>query len=122
MVWQGGGVRSIPAVAIVGRAVYLLVDSGVQMNPHFIDIIRSILSRHHVSRAGLFGSCARDEASSESDVDILVEIRPEASILDFVGLKLELEDALKQNVDLVEYSTVKSLLRERILAEEVPIL
>jgi len=92
------------------------------MNPHTLEIIRSVLSRHRVSRAGLFGSFARGEASFESDVDVLVELDPKTSLLDYVALKLELEDALSRNVDLVEYDSMKPLLRDRILAEQVSIL
>jgi len=44
------------------------------------------------------------------------------SLLDFVGLKLEIEEALGRKVDLVEYSTIKPLLKERILNEQVVIL
>jgi predicted nucleotidyltransferase len=44
------------------------------------------------------------------------------SLLDFVGLKIEIEEALGRKVDLVEYDTIKPLLKDRILREEVPIL
>ncbi len=82
-------------------------------------IIMPILKRHGVSRAGLFGSVARGESGDHSDIDLLVEIGQDISLLDFVGLKQELEDALGRPVDLVEYSTIKPLLRDRILAEQV---
>lgn len=59
---------------------------------------------------------------ADSDIDILVEIGKDISLLDFVGLKLELEEALKNKVDLVEYKTIKPLLKERILKEQVMIL
>jgi len=39
-----------------------------------------------------------------------------------VGLKLEIEEALRKKVDLVEYNTIKPLLKERILKEQVVIL
>ena len=82
-----------------------------------------ILKKYDLKRAGVFGSVVRGELGEENDVDILVEIeRDDMSLLDFVGIKLELEDALGRKVDLVEYNTIKPLLRERILAEEVPIL
>ncbi len=71
---------------------------------------------------GLFGSVLRREARENSDIDILVEIEDDISLLDFVGLKLEIEEALGRKVDLVEYSTIKPLLRERILKEQVEIL
>jgi hypothetical protein len=85
--------------------------------------ITPILRRYGVSKAGVFGSLVRGEADKESDVDILVEItKSDVSLLDFVGLKLELEEALGKKVDLVEYSTIKPLLKEIILNEEVAVL
>jgi hypothetical protein len=92
------------------------------MNEELVNTIRSTLSRHNVRRAGLFGSFARGEATLESDVDLLVDRDPGISLFDFVALKLELQDVLSRNVDLVEYSTIRSLLRETILAEQIVIL
>ena len=62
-----------------------------------------ILRRNDVKRAGIFGSYARGDNKKNSDVDILGEIKNNISLLDFVGLKLELEEALGKEVDLVEY-------------------
>jgi len=84
--------------------------------------ILPILKSHHVKRAGLFGSFARGEISLNSDLDVLVEIEDDISLLDFVAIKLELEETLGRKVDLVEYGTIKPLLRESILSEEVAIL
>jgi len=84
--------------------------------------ILPILQRYGVKRVGLFGSCVRGEMREDSDVDILVEIEKDISLLDFVGIKLELEEALGRKIDLVEYSTIKPLLKERILDEQVVIL
>ena len=81
-----------------------------------------ILMRHGVKRAGIFGSTARGERRRGSDIDVLVEIDSDISLLDFVGIKLDLEEALGMRVDLVEYSTIKPLVRDRILKEEVVIL
>ncbi len=83
--------------------------------------ILPILQKHHVIKAGIFGSFAKAEATEESDVDILVELGKEISLLDFVGIKLELEDALQRDVDLVEYQSIKPALREQILSEEIRI-
>ncbi|NCO23737.1 MAG: hypothetical protein COZ07_06885 [Candidatus Infernicultor aquiphilus] len=84
--------------------------------------ILSILKRYNVKRAGIFGSVVRGEENKESDIDILVEIVGRMSLLDFAGLKLELEEALGQRVDLGEYSTIKPMIKEQILSEEVSIL
>ncbi len=84
--------------------------------------ILPILQRYGVKKIGLFGSFIRGEMREDSDVDILVEIEKDISLLDFVGLKIEIEEALGEKVDLVEYNTIKPLLRERILKEQVVIL
>ena len=84
--------------------------------------ILPILQRYGVKRVGLFGSYVRGEMRKDSDIDILVEIEKDISLLDFVGLKLEIEEVLGKKVDLVEYNTIKPLLRERILKEQVVIL
>ena len=82
--------------------------------------ILPILKKYGVTRAGIFGSVVRGEAKEDSDVDILVEIEKRMSLLDFVGLKLELEEALGRRVDLGEYSTIKPIIRKQILSEEMP--
>ena len=91
-----------------------------------IDEVKSkaipILKRYGVKKAAIFGSVVRGEAEASSDIDILVEIEGDMSLLDFVGLKIEIEEALGKKVDLVEYSTIKPLIKERILSEQVVIL
>ena len=85
-------------------------------------LILPILDRYGVTKAALFGSAATDQMRPGSDIDVLVQIDSDISLLDFVGLKLELEQALKRNVDLVEYDTIKPRLRDRILKEQQVIL
>ncbi|MEM7827035.1 MAG: nucleotidyltransferase domain-containing protein [Candidatus Aenigmatarchaeota archaeon] len=57
-----------------------------------------ILKKYGVVKAGLFGSFVRGEAKKKSDIDILVDLPKERSLLDLVGLKLELEEALKRRL------------------------
>jgi predicted nucleotidyltransferase len=83
---------------------------------------RPILGRHGARRAGLFGSAARGQMRRGSDVDVLVELPHPVGLFSFVGIKLELEEALGRRVDLVEYDAIKPAIRQRVLADEVPIL
>ena len=85
--------------------------------------IAPILKKYGVTKAAFFGSMARGETTDESDVDILVEIADEnMSMLDFIRLKMKIEEAIGKKVDLVEYSTIKPLIREKILKEQIGIL
>ncbi|HBY57289.1 MAG TPA: hypothetical protein DEG96_05450 [Candidatus Atribacteria bacterium] len=84
--------------------------------------ILPVLKKYGVTRAGIFGSVARGEAREDSDIDILVEIKGRMSLLDFAGLKVELEETLGKPVDLGEYSAIKPIIKEQILSEEVAIL
>ena len=81
-----------------------------------------ILRRYGVSRAGVFGSHARGEAGEGSDLDMLVDLPEGSSLLDLIGLQLEVGDVLGVSVDAHTYRSLHPLLRERILAEELRIL
>ena len=86
--------------------------------------IAPILKRHDVKRAAVFGSFVRGEENEKSDIDVLIEFRggSDKGLLDLVGLKLDLEEALNRKVDIVEYPAIKPLLKNIILREQIPIL
>ena len=81
-----------------------------------------ILQKNGIKRAAFFGSIVRDEMTDKSDIDILIEFEGHKSLLDLAGLKLDLEDALERRVDLLTYRSLHPMLKDRILAEQVPIL
>jgi len=85
-------------------------------------IIIEALRKHGVRRASLFGSVVTGEATANSDIDILVEFEGRKSLLDLVGLKMELEDLLGKKVDVLTYESLHPLLKERILEEQEAIL
>lgn len=82
-------------------------------------VITPILKKHRVTKAGIFGSFAKNKATPTSDIDILVELPASLSLLDFVGIKIELEDLLGKSVDLVEYKAIKPIIKENILQSEI---
>jgi len=86
------------------------------------DKILTVLEKHEVKRASLFGSIIRGEMSDQSDIDLLIEFRGEKSLLDLAALKIELEDTLQCKVDVLTYNSLHPLLRDHILAEQVEIL
>ncbi|RME05322.1 MAG: hypothetical protein D6816_09095 [Bacteroidetes bacterium] len=90
----------------------------VTLQQDLIAKVETVLKKYGVKRAGIFGSVAREESSESSDIDILVEIADEMSLLDYSKMKLELEDLLGVRVDLVEYSMIHPMLKESILSEE----
>ncbi len=80
--------------------------------------LRPVLqSRFGVKRIGIFGSVARNEQKDASDIDILVELSRKISLLDFSGLWVELEEALKDKVDVADIHDLRPELAERIKQE-----
>ncbi|MGC9525465.1 MAG: nucleotidyltransferase family protein [Limnospira sp.] len=75
--------------------------------------------KYGVTRLGIFGSVARNQATESSDVDIVIETeRP--NLFRMVHLKEELETALNKPVDLIRYrNRMNSHLKHRIEKEAV---
>jgi predicted nucleotidyltransferase len=84
--------------------------------------ILTVLKKHEVKRASLFGSIVRDEMSDQSDIDILKEFEGDKCLLDLAALKIELEETLKSKVDVLTYNSLHLLLRDSILAQQIEIL
>jgi len=81
---------------------------------------RSALNeRFGVARLSLFGSVARDEAATGSDVDLLVEFDKPVGLFSFLELQDHLETLLGCAVDLGTPQSLKPRLRARVMAELV---
>jgi uncharacterized protein len=83
--------------------------------------ILSIASKHGASNVRIFGSFARGDAKPKSDIDFLVDVEPERSQFFPGGLVLELEKLLGRHVDVVTEKSLHWYIRERVLAEAVPL-
>ncbi len=81
--------------------------------------ILQLAAQHGASNVRVFGSIARGEAGPESDVDLLVTLADDRSLLDLVGLWQDLEDLLEHKVDVVTDGGLNERMRERVLAEAV---
>ncbi len=77
--------------------------------------------RHGATNVRVFGSVARKEDTEDSDIDLLVDLEPGHTILDLVGLRRELTEALGVPVDVATVRMLKKNLRGPVLAEAVPL-
>lgn len=85
------------------------------------DVIRRIAERHGARNVRVFGSVARGEAGSGSDIDLLVEAGPSTTPWFPGGLIADLEEALGRRVDVVTLRGLLPELRERVLEESIPV-
>jgi predicted nucleotidyltransferase len=84
------------------------------------EILR-IAARHGAQNVRVFGSVARGEADSQSDIDLLVEFKRGTTLLGHAALVQELEDLLGVKVDVVSERGLRDRVRERVLREAVAI-
>lgn len=80
---------------------------------------RDRLDEFAVEALFLFGSVARDEATAESDVDVLVEFSRPVGLFTLLGLKAYLEELLGCSVDVGTPSSLRPHLRETVLREAI---
>jgi len=93
-------------------------DGSMDSFERLKEVVTAILVKNDVRRAAFFGSVARDTATIDSDIDLLVEFEGDKSLLDLAGLKIEIEETLGKKTDVLTYDSLNPLLRDRILKEQ----
>ena len=104
------GIQSIEALAKVKK-----MDTATLLEKK--KEILKIAAKHGARNIRIFGSVARGEARSDSDVDFLVDMEPGRTLFDMGGLLMDLRDLLGLQVDVVTEQGLKPRIRHRILKE-----
>lgn len=80
-----------------------------------------ILDKHGIKKAFLFGSYARDEGTSKSDLDLIVEFPEGNSLFDHIFIKNELSEILDIKVDLLSKNGISPYFKDEIMKDAVVI-
>lgn len=83
----------------------------------FKPTIMETAAKYGVSNIRVFGSVARGEADEKSDIDFLVDLDSDSSLLDLMRFLGKLKDMLGDNVDVVPSDCVKKRIRNRVFRE-----
>ena len=70
----------------------------------------------------LFGSMARGDATSRSDVDLLIDNSAHLTGFQLGALQMDAQDLLGRHVDVLTISSIHPLMRERVMAEAISLL
>ncbi|MGA7398247.1 MAG: nucleotidyltransferase family protein [Solirubrobacterales bacterium] len=85
------------------------------------EAVRELVARHGGSNVRIFGSHARGEAGPSSDIDLLVDMDRESSLLDLIAIKYGVQDELGFEVDVVTEAGLSRHLKDQVLREAVPV-
>ncbi len=80
-----------------------------------------IAAEHGARNVRVFGSVARSDDNPNSDLDLLVQLSPDSSLLDLIAIKQDLEDLLGCKVDVVTEAALSPYIREQVLKEATPL-
>lgn len=83
--------------------------------------VRDLTRRFKASNPRVFGSVARGEDNDGSDLDLLVDPLPGATLFDLGGLQAELETRLGVPVDVLTPRDLPEHLRAKVLSEARPV-
>jgi predicted nucleotidyltransferase len=84
------------------------------------EILR-LAAKRGAGNVRIFGSVARGDSDTASDVDFLVDMEPGRTLFDLSGLLLDLESLLHTSVDVVTERGLRPKIRDRVLAEAAPL-
>lgn len=85
------------------------------------DEIQALAAEYHVVVLGVFGSVARGEETTGSDIDLLVELGPDVGLFALGRLRARLADLLGADVDLVPRSALKPGVRPAVTTDLIPL-
>lgn len=77
--------------------------------------------RHGVDHLRAFGSLARGEATADSDIDLLVDLKPGRTLLDLAAFRREATEILDLPVDVATADMLKDRIRDEVLSEALPL-
>jgi len=82
-------------------------------------VLASFCRKHHITRLSLFGSALRGEATTNSDIDLLVEFHPQhmPGLIKLAGMEIELSHLLGKKVDLRTAQDLSVYFRDEVLIE-----
>jgi predicted nucleotidyltransferase len=83
--------------------------------------IRRLAREYQANRPRIFGSVARGQANSCSDVDIVVSFTDQATLFDHIRLRRALSKLLQRKVDVVDEDGLHWFSKPEILREAVPV-
>ena len=85
------------------------------------DEVLRLADKYGAYNVRVFGSVARGEATSTSDVDFLVDLHAGATIFDLIGLWQDLTELLEREVDVSTEKELKPRIRSNALKDAVPV-
>ncbi len=113
--------KRTPSPQVLERIAQALATRPSERLARHREEIHSLVRKYRAAAPRVFGSVARGDDHSGSDLDLLVDFTDEASLLDEVGLRLALQDLLRIKVDIVATDTLRGDFRERALREAIPV-
>ena len=90
---------------------------NIVLPPEIISLLREKAKLFNMKLLAVFGSYARNEQESDSDLDLLVQFHESPSLIEFIQMENEISSALNLKVDLVTKNSLNEYIRNEILSE-----
>ena len=107
--------------AALGDAQIAALENHIYSLEEIRQITIPITGKYKVGKVRLFGSYARNEATAESDIDLLIDRCENQSFFTLAGMQAELADAFHKKVDLLTEDSLKPEFLKEIQKDEVTI-
>ncbi|MBP0029247.1 nucleotidyltransferase family protein [Roseofilum sp. Guam] len=83
--------------------------------------IIKLSEQYHSTNIRVFGSVAKGENTENSDIDFLIDPKPEQDLFDVIRLRRALQELLNCDVDIVHSTALHHSIRQEILSSAIPL-
>lgn len=122
------GTRRQPDAVLVPYSRYQELTAGERGGSPLLPLLRSrrvlverLARANRIDRVQVFGSVARQQDGPASDIDLLVDPAPDASLFDLAQFEIDLEALFHRRVDVVSRRSLERNRDAAILAEAIPL-
>ena len=92
-----------------------------QLKTKYKNSILKIAKQRNIDNIRIFGSVVHNNNNNKSDIDFLIHLLPNASLIDLSGFQFEIEKLLNCKTDVIPDNSIHWSIKDKVISEALPL-